>query len=158
MIAGIQVEVLDIEQKSGAGLAADQVEKLGIGHVRIRPLEQVGYVLEQERDRDARLDGSNLGDDLLGDRLGLRHRQEIAEIAAGDSGEGEMLAVGRRLQTLDDGGDLIQIAEIERHVGPDRKPDPVRQQRNLSDQIENRRLRASPPSMQWSTVISRTSK
>ena len=51
-----------------------------------------------------------------------------------------MLAVGWRLQTLDDRGDLIQIGEIERNVGPDREPDPVRQQRNLADEIENRRL------------------
>ena len=55
-------------------------------------------------------------------------------------------------------GDLIQIGEVERHVGADRKPDPVRGQRDFADKIENRGAAASLPSMQWSTVISRTSK
>jgi hypothetical protein len=140
VVAGIEIEVLDVEEKSGTGLAADHVEKLGIGHLRIRPLEQVGYILEQERNGDTRLDRTNLGDDLLGDRLGLRQREEIAETAAGDPSKGEMLAVSGRLQTLDDGSDLIQIGGIEGDVGPNRKSDPVRQQWYLSDQIENRGL------------------
>ncbi len=95
MIARIQIEVLDIEQKAGAGLAADQVEKLGIRQVRIRPLEHVGDILEQKRHRNARLHGPHLGDDRFGDRLGLRQRQQIGEIASGHAREGEVLAVGR---------------------------------------------------------------
>src|SRR5882762_10566952 len=59
VIAGIQIEVLDIEEKFGARLAADQTEKCGIGHVRIRPFEQISYVLERERNRDTRLDRAN---------------------------------------------------------------------------------------------------
>ena len=49
-----------------------------------------------------------------------------------------MLAVGGRLQAVDDGGDLIQIGKVERHVGADRKADAVRGQRDLADQVEDR--------------------
>src|SRR5882757_7809983 len=49
-----------------------------------------------------------------------------------------MLAVGRRLQAVDDGGDLIHIGKVERRVGADRKPDAVRSQWNLPDEIKDR--------------------
>ena len=84
MVVRIQKEIFEIEQESRSGLGADQVEKFGIGHFRIRPFEQVGYVLEQERNGDARLDRSNLGDDLLGNRRGLRQWQEVAQTTTGD--------------------------------------------------------------------------
>ena len=106
VIAGIQVEVLDVEQKSGAGLAADQVEKLGIRQLRIRPFEHVGDVLQQEGNGNARLDGAHFRDDRLGDRLGLRQRQEVGEVAARHAREREVLAVGGRLEALDDRRDL----------------------------------------------------
>ena len=125
MIAGIQIEVLDIEKKPGAGLATDQVEKLGIRQLRIRPFEHVGDVLEQEGNGDARPDGPDFRDDRLGDRLGLRQRQEVGEVAAGDPGECEVLAVGGRLEALDDRRHLIEIGEVERRIGADREPDPV---------------------------------
>ena len=34
MIAGVQVEVLDVKQDPGAGLAADQAEEFGVGQLR----------------------------------------------------------------------------------------------------------------------------
>ena len=89
--------------------------------------------------RDARLDGAHLGDDRLGHRLGLRHRQQVGEVAVGRAREGQVLAVGRRLEALHDLGDLVEIGEVERHVGADRQPDAVGGQRNLADQIEDRR-------------------
>jgi len=48
-----------------------------------------------------------------------------------------MLAVGRRPEPLDDGGDLVEIGEIERLVGSDRQSDAVRSQRNAADQLED---------------------
>src|SRR5215471_450098 len=61
-ITGIQVKVLDIQEKSGAGLAADQIDKLGVRHVRVRPFKQIGDVLQQERYGNLRLNHSYLGD------------------------------------------------------------------------------------------------
>ncbi len=94
VVLRIQIDILDIEQQPGAGLAADQVEEFRIGHLGVRPFEHVGDVLQEERHRDAGLDGTHLGDDLLRRLLGLRQRQEVGEIAARDPGEGEVLAVG----------------------------------------------------------------
>ena len=50
-----------------------------------------------------------------------------------------MLAVCRGLKTFDDGCDPIEIGEVKRRVGPDRKPHAMRSQRNVADQLENRR-------------------
>jgi hypothetical protein len=49
---GIQVEIFDVKEKSGAGLAADQIDKLRVGQIRVRPLEQIGDVFEQEWNGD----------------------------------------------------------------------------------------------------------
>ena len=82
MIVRIQVEVFDVKKQTGAGLAADQIEKLDIGHPGFRPFEQIADVLEQKWHRDARLNRADFGDDRLRDLLGLRQRQQIGEIAA----------------------------------------------------------------------------
>ena len=137
MIGGVEIEILDIEQKTRAGLAADQVEKLGIRQVGVRPFECVGDVFEQEGHGDSRLDRPDLADDHLGDRLGLRQRQQVGEVAAGDPRERKMLAVGGRLEAFDDGRDPVEIAEVERNIGADREPDAVSVQRNAADQFKD---------------------
>ena len=40
---------------------------------------------------------------------------------------------------IDDGCDFVQVGEIEGHVGADRKPYPVCEQRDASDEIEDGR-------------------
>ena len=97
VVLRVEVEVLDVEQQPGAGLAANQVDKVRIRKFRFRPFEQVGDVLEQKWHRDARLDDAHLLDDVLGHRLGLGQRQKVAEIASRNTREGEMLAIGRCL-------------------------------------------------------------
>src|SRR5215470_7197557 len=139
VIGRIEIKVLDVEKQPGAGLAANQVEELGIRHVRVRPLEYVSDVLEQERDAHPRAHGPCLRNDQFGDGLSLRQRKEVAEIAARNAREGEVLAISRRPEALDDVRHLVEIGEVERLVGPDREPDPMRGQRNATDEIENRR-------------------
>ena len=89
---------------------------------------------------DPRLHGSYFRDDRLGDSLGPRQGEEVGEIAARDPGEREVLAIGGRLEALDDCRDLIKVGEIERLVGPNRKTDAVSGERNPADQVENPRL------------------
>src|SRR5262249_52870071 len=95
------------------------------------------------RKRHPRLHRAHLGDDGLGDRLRLRQRHEGSGLAARDPREGEVLAVGRGAQALDDLGDPVKIRKIERRVGTERQPDTVRGERNAAYQIEYRR--AQPP-------------
>jgi hypothetical protein len=49
-----------------------------------------------------------------------------------------MLAVSGCPKAVDKPSDLIHIGKVERHVGADRKPDAVRGQWNLADEIEDR--------------------
>ncbi len=74
---------------------------------------------------------------VFGDRLGLRQRQQVGEIASRHPREGEMLAVGRRLEPFDDRRHLVEIGEIERHIGAEREPDPVRGQWDPADEVED---------------------
>ena len=136
VILPVHIEVLYVEQDPGAGLAADKLEKLCVRQFRIRPVEDVGDVLEQEWNRNPRLDGPHLGDDQFGDRLGFRQGKEIAEIASRDSRESEVFAVGGCLEAVHKAGDLVHISKVERLVGADRKPDAMRGQRDFADQIE----------------------
>jgi hypothetical protein len=65
-----------------------------------------------------------VGDDRFGDLFGFRQRQEEGgRFTAWNSGEGEMFAVGRSLETRDHLGDVIEIRQIERRVGAERQPD-----------------------------------
>ena len=76
-------------------------------------------------------------DDSFSNLLGLGQWQQIGKIAARNTRERQMLAVGRRLQALDDVGDLIEIAKIELHVRADRKSDTMRIERDAADKIED---------------------
>src|SRR5262249_36030536 len=77
-------------------------------------------------------------DDRGGNGFGLGHGQEVGEILAGDTGEREVLAVDRSLESRDDFADLIQISLVQRRVRPDRKTQSVRDQQDTADQIVNR--------------------
>ena len=137
MVGGVEVEIFDVEQEAGAGFSADQVEKRGVRQMCIRPVEHIGNVFEQERNRNTRLHCADFGDDHLGHRLGSRQRQQIGEVAAGNAGEGKVLAVGGRLESLDDRRNLIEIGEVERCIGADGKPDAVGIEGDAADKIED---------------------
>ena len=141
MIAGIQVEIFYVEKKPGAGFSANPAEKFRVRQPRTRPREKISDVLEEERNADPRLDRPDLCNDRLGDCFSLRQRQKIGEIAAGDSCKGEMFAIGRRFQAIDQFGNLVQIAKIDRHVSADRKADTMCRQRDGTDQVKDRGLR-----------------
>ena len=53
MIARIQQQILNIEEQASPGLATDQVEKIRLRQFRVRPVEQVRDILEQEGNREA---------------------------------------------------------------------------------------------------------
>src|SRR5215213_1602624 len=63
MIGGIEVEVLNVEQDSCARLAADQIKKLGIGKVGVRPVKRIRDVFKQERYWNTRPDRVNFRND-----------------------------------------------------------------------------------------------
>src|SRR5262245_8465043 len=115
MVVRIEIEIFNVEQAASAGLAADQIEKLGVGQFRVRPFEQISDVLQEEWNGDPRLYRADFSDDRLGQRLRLRHRQEVGEVATGCAREGKVLAVGGSFQRFDDGGNRVQIGEVERH-------------------------------------------
>ena len=52
VVASVQKQVLDVQEKAGPGLATDEGEKLRVGQIRVRPFEQVADVFEQEGNGD----------------------------------------------------------------------------------------------------------
>jgi len=141
MIAGIQVKIFYVEKESGTGCSANHAEEFRVRQLRIRPSEKISDVLEEEWNADPRLDRPDLCNDRLGDCFSLRQGQEIGEVAAGDSCEGEMFAIGRRFQAIDQFGNPVQITKIDQHVSADRKSDTMCRQWDGIDQVEDRGLR-----------------
>ncbi len=148
MIDGVEIEIFDIEQDAGAGLAADQVEKRRVRHFRVRPVEHIGYVFSKRngtgmRERIVR----TLATISSATSCVFGNGSKLARSRPGTRGERQMLAVGRRLQPGDDIRDLIEIGKIERHVGADREPDAVGVERNTADEIED--FVAAAPGLPW---------
>ena len=106
-----------------------------------------------------RLHRPNFRNDQLGYCLGLRQWQKVGEVTARNPGKGQVLAVGWCLELRYDSRDFVEIRQVgEVRRLPIESPTPcaVSGMRPISSKISDRWVR--PPCMQWSTVISSTSK
>ena len=137
MVSRIEANIFDIEQKPGARLGKDKIEKRHLIHLWLRPFEDIGDVLKQERNRNNGSDCTHLRNDRFGNRDCPRKRHQVHEIAAWHPREGEMLAIGTRAEPLDRAGNLIEIENVERHIGSDGKPDTVRDHGNFTREVED---------------------
>jgi len=131
MIAGIGVDVLQVQEEPGVRLLDDRPHELRLGHLRVRQSERVGDVLQQNRE-------TGKGPLQLGHVPGHRRhrlagegeRREMADLDAPRPGEGDVLREPGRRDRLGEPGDVAHPLRIEPLGAPEREADAVEEHRH----------------------------
>src|SRR6186997_2750678 len=113
MIAGVGVEVVQVEQEPAAGALSQLIQKLGLAHVLLRKVDKVDAVFEDERNRNFLSHQAHSVSHELEHLVVIRDRNgetgiEIA-VRAADLRKGKVVAMPGKFVAFLKAGDLVQV-------------------------------------------------
>ncbi len=85
MVACIDVDVVDVDQQPAAGARGDRRHELVLGDRRFREREIARHVLHEQLAAEKVLHGRHAHAHVIERLLGIRQRQQVVEVPAGDA-------------------------------------------------------------------------
>ena len=114
VVEGADIDVVDVEQDLAIGAPRELGDELPLGELGGGVGDVARHVLQHQAAAEMVLHAPHALGDVVERFLGVRQRQQVVHVEATQAREAQMVGNPHRLHAIDEGGEVVEIAPVQR--------------------------------------------